>query len=233
MKIHYLQHVPFEDLGSIAAWADAKKAKITHTRLFRDERLPACADFDWLIVMGGPMNIHEENRYPWLKREKEFIGKAIKLGKTVLGICLGAQLIADVLGAEVYANGEKEIGWFPIKPAHDLQDRLLKIILGPELEAMHWHGDTFSIPDQAVRLASSEVCKNQGFIYKNRVIALQFHLETTAASLKRLISNCQNELTQAPHIQNAAEMQADAGRFRRINSVMSRLLDHLDAKQRP
>lgn len=233
MIIHYIQHVPFENLGSIADWANDKEAEITCTCLFNNEPLPELADFDWLIIMGGPMNIYEDDIYPWLKHEKIFIKEAISHGKTVLGVCLGAQLIAAALGAKVYANAEKEIGWFPIRPVANLPDPALQNIFGAELEVMHWHGDTFSIPAQAVRLAESAVCRNQAFIYHERTIALQFHLETTASSLKRLINNCSDEIIEAPYIQKAEEMLAKEKSFNKINQVMSNLLDYLQEKSSP
>ncbi len=226
MRIHYIQHVPFEDLGSIAIWAATKNAQISCTRLFKEEPLPELTDFDWLIVMGGPMNIYEEDIYPWLKREKIFIGEAISHGKKVLGVCLGAQLIADVLGAKVYANNEKEIGWFPIKASSNLTDKTLRDIFDSDMEVMHWHGDTFTIPAGAIRLAENEVCQNQGFIYKKNVLALQFHLETTAASLARLINNFKDELVAGRYIQNADDMLAMQERFARINVAMNTLLNY-------
>ncbi len=226
MKIHYIQHVPFEDLGSIAVWAANKNAQISCTRLFKDEPLPELDNFDWLIVMGGPMNIYEDDIYPWLRREKKFIGEAISHGKKVLGVCLGAQLIADVLGAKIYANNEKEIGWFPIKAASNLTDKILRDIFDSDMEVMHWHGDTFSIPAGATRIAESDVCQNQGFIYKDNVIALQFHLETTAASLAKLIDNCHDELVAGTYIQNANDMLAEKERFDRINVAMNNLLNY-------
>jgi len=230
MRLHYLQHVPFEGLGSIETWAKEVGAAITCTQLFNDEQLPRPEDFDWLVVMGGPMNIYEDELYQWLRREKLFIKKAISQGKTVLGVCLGAQLIADVLGAKVSANAEKEIGWFPIQPAGDLPDRRLAGIFPPGLKVMHWHGDTFSLPNQAARLASSEACLNQGFIYQDRVVALQFHLETTRESLSNLIANCRAEIIAAPYIQSEEEMLADDARFAKINKVMSELLTYLKGK---
>ena len=115
MNIHYLQHVPFEDLGSIKNWAKIRGHRVTATRFYRAEPLPFLDELDWLIIMGGPMNIYEEDKYPWLGHEKRFIEEVIKTDKVVLGICLGAQLIADVLGVRIYENIHKEIGWFPIQ----------------------------------------------------------------------------------------------------------------------
>ena len=101
MRLHYLQHVPFEGLGNIETWAKNKGFHITRTRFFDNEPLPSTDDFEWLVVMGGPMNIYEETGYPWLVKEKKFIEECLKRDKFVLGICLGGQLIADVLGGRV------------------------------------------------------------------------------------------------------------------------------------
>ncbi len=228
MRIHYLQHVPFEGLGSIETWAEQQGAVITSTRLFNDEPLPAPEDIDWLIVMGGPMNIYEEDKFPWLIREKVFIAEVIKRGSRVLGICLGAQLIADVLRGRITANAEKEIGWWPIIPDPGLSPGLREVF-GQGLTVIHWHGDTFSLPAGASRLAQSEVCRNQGFVYQERVLALQFHLETTKESLEKLIANSADELVEAPYIQQPAEMLADESRFTVINEAMARLLNYMAA----
>ena len=104
MRLHWLQHVPFEGLGCIEPWAAAKAFDISCTRLFADEPLPAIGTFDWLVIMGGPMGIYDLDEHPWLAAEKKFIKSSIDAGKTVLGICLGAQLIADVLGAKGIPN---------------------------------------------------------------------------------------------------------------------------------
>ena len=114
MRLHFIQHVPFEGIANIQGWAENQGCRISGTHLYRLEKLPGLDELDWLVVMGGPMNIYEDNEYPWLSAEKKFIGAAIEKGKIVLGICLGAQLIADVLGGQVVRNRYKEIGWFPV-----------------------------------------------------------------------------------------------------------------------
>ena len=132
-----------------------------------------------MIVMGGPMNIYEEKKYPWLLREKCFIEDATKTGKVVIGICLGAQIIADVLGANVYAGEHKEIGWFPIFRTKEAGESIVFRDFPSELEVFHWHGDSFDLPSGCIRLAESAACPNQAFIYDERVVGLQFHLEVT------------------------------------------------------
>jgi len=226
LRIHYLQHVPFEGLGFIEEWTDKQKASISCTKLFLNEPLPDQEEFDWLIIMGGPMNIYQDDLYPWLSSEKQFIKETILRDKVVLGICLGAQLIADVLGGEISANKEKEIGWFPVSFIKDTIDNKLGVVLPDELSVVHWHGDTFTLPDGAIHLAISTACRNQGFTYNDRVIALQFHLETTPESLKALIKNCENEICPGEWIQTTEEMAAQDN-FNAINTAMTNILDYL------
>lgn len=225
MRLHWLQHVPFEGLGFIQPWALDKGFNISCTRLFAGEQPPAVESFDWLVVMGGPMGIHDQDEYPWLPAEKAFIKASIDAGRTVLGICLGAQLIADVLGARVYPGPHKEIGWLPIRRASGAPE-----IIPEELTAFHWHGDTFEIPHGAIRLASSEACENQGFIYNERVVGLQFHLETTPESMDALIENCAHELVDAPFIQTAGQMHAERQNLGSAHAAMAQLLDQLAAR---
>lgn len=223
MRIHSLQHVEFEGLGSIETWAQDTGTTITRSLMYKDNPLPPTNDFDFLVVMGGPMNIYEEELFPWLAGEKLFIKKAIAAGKIVLGICLGAQLIADALGAEVTRNQHIEIGWFPLTSIHPDMNG----IIPDGALAMHWHGDTFAIPQNAERLAASKACLNQGFIYRQRVIGLQFHLETTVESLSLLINHCRNELTPRTYVQTPEEMLSQPERFTHINQMMSHLLNYL------
>jgi len=223
MRLHWLQHVPFEGLGYIEDWAEEQGFDITCTRLYDDEEeLPEIDDIDWLIVMGGPMGIFEYNDYPWLTYEKEFIELAIDEEKTVVGICLGAQLMADVLGAKVYPGPEKEIGWFPIQRSNEAPD-----LIPEELTVFHWHGDTFEIPDGAVALATSEPGINQGFVYENRAVGLQFHMETTPDSMDALIGNCGDELVDAPYIQSAEAMKEGLSNIETVNAAMKHLLNSL------
>ncbi len=229
MNIHYLQHVPFEGLGSIEVWAQSRRDRVTATRLYGSDALPRLADVDLLIVMGGPMNIYEHDRYPWLLEEKRFIERAITAGKPVLGVCLGAQLVADVLGARVYRNAEKEIGWFPIETTAAAAATRAFRDLPRKIEAFHWHGDTFDIPRGAVHLARSAACENQAFTYDERVVGLQFHLETTPQSARAIIEHSADEIVPGRFIQSAEAMLSDAHRFVAINEAMRRVLDGLAA----
>lgn len=232
MKIHYLQHVDFETPATIIDWAKGKNHKITSTKFYLTEALPPNFDFDLLIVMGGPMNIYDVANHPYLIEEKKFIKNAINEGKFVLGICLGAQLIADVLGAKVKPNKEKEIGWFPIHAVDNGSDEELNKILNMDGPVFHWHGDTFEIPENGVRLIKSEACDNQAFIYKNRVLALQYHLEMTKESIKEIIKNCKDELVDAPFIQNEERMISPEEYFNYANNKLFLLMDYLEKRSK-
>ncbi len=227
MQIHYLQHVNFEGPGIILNWVKQKKHNISSTKFYLNESLPDISSFDFLIIMGGPMNIYDERTFPYLSEEKLFIKEAIKKGIPVLGICLGAQLIADVLGAKIKKNKEKEIGWFPISTTKNSYDNELKKIITTNNPVFHWHGDTFEIPNGAIRLAENNVCENQAFLYNTNVFALQYHLEVTKNSLQQLIKNSSHELTDAPFIQTPEEMLKDQSRFDYINKKLFALLDYI------
>jgi GMP synthase (glutamine-hydrolysing) len=231
MKIHYLQHVPFEGLASIESWAMTQNHVLSATRFYNNESLPSVKEIDWLIVMGGPMNIYEDDKYPWLTKEKRFIEQAIKQDKTVVGICLGSQLIADVLGAKVYQGQHKEIGWFPIEMTNEAENSVVFNSLPQKLTVFHWHGDTFDLPEGATCLAYSEGCQNQAFIYNEKILGLQFHLESTKDSVRRIIENCADELVEGKYIQKPEEMLLRDGNFDMINSAMSRILNNLSTSR--
>jgi GMP synthase (glutamine-hydrolysing) len=227
MRLMTFQHVPFEDLGSIRQWAVNRGHTIATTRFFAGDGIPDLHELDWLIVMGGPMGTRDEDRYDWLRPEKAFIRSAIDHGKTVVGICLGAQLVAEALGAKVYPNSHREIGWFELKKEASLPSLPVVDRFPDRLEAFHWHGDTFDIPEGAVLLAGTEACKHQGFLWGRQVVGLQFHLETTPESLERLITHCGADLVPGPFVQTPEAMRSGAERFDRINLAISRLLDTL------
>ena len=227
MKLHYLQHVPFEGLGSIASWCQEHELEPSSTKLFAEEKLPQIGDFDCLIVLGGSMNIYESRRYPWLSQEKQFIEKAMSAGKAVIGICLGAQLIADVFGARVFSGEQKEIGWFPVSLGEEAYKLSLFSDFPKEFDAFHWHGDTFDIPNGTIAIGQSEACENQGFIYQEKILGLQFHLETTPESVSALLENNSHELSEAPFIQTPKEMLEDETRFEILNQQMNLILDRL------
>ncbi|NOX96615.1 MAG: type 1 glutamine amidotransferase [Nitrospirae bacterium] len=226
MRLHYLQHVPFEDLANIETWAKSKLYRVSGTSLFNDEPLPKINDFDWLIILGGPMNIYEEGKYPWLVKEKEFLEKAIAQKKIIMGICLGAQLIADVLGGSVCKNTYKEIGWFPVSLTPEAKKLSIFNASPGSFTAFHWHCDTFDLPPEAIRIAESDGCANQAFAYNGgRVMGLQFHLESSRESINRLIQNCGDEIVKGKYIQNPDEILSQCSQGQETNRIMAMLLN--------
>lgn len=225
MKVHVLQHVNFEEIGSMALWLEDKGAEVSYTRFNEDPALPKATDFDLVIVMGGPMSVNDEAILPWLRLEKKFIRDAVEGDVSLLGVCLGAQLIASALGARVYRNHQKEIGWFQIKatPSETSTFRFPDIC-----KVFHWHGETFDLPSGATRLAKSAVCENQAFQIGQHVIGLQFHLETTPENVQAILDNCGNGLIPGPYIQTADQILGiKSTGYTEINSLMGEVLSYV------
>lgn len=231
MNLHYVQHVPFEHPGTILSWAEQQGYSLSRTLMYEDSsRFPQQKDFDWLIVMGGPMNVDEEDLYPWLKREKKFIAKSIKEGKVVVGICLGAQLIAAVLGGKVTKNPCKEIGWFPIYFDDEAQTMPLFSQFAKEMMVFQWHGDTFSeLPQEAHCLAKSFGCEHQAFVYHQRVFGFQYHLENTAEIINDLLLHCADEVVPGAYVQTQEEIVSHPEYMEQAQLNMGKFLDGLDA----
>jgi GMP synthase-like glutamine amidotransferase len=225
MNVHILQHVSFEGPGNIATWLESRRAKIGYTRLFEPHNLPALDSVEMIIILGGPMSVNDEDKLPWLIEEKQFIRDGVARGIPTLGICLGAQLIASAMGASVYRNPVKEIGWFPVRTVSAAPGT---IRLPEECVVFHWHGETFDLPSGAVHLAESDGCKNQAFQVEKNVIGLQFHLETTAESASALLENCRDDIVPGPYIQSEAELRAvTPAAYRAVNAVMNDVLSYL------
>lgn len=220
LRIHALFHTDYAELTYIKQWAHSHHHSINVSRSYNDEPLPAQDSFDWLIVMGGPMSVHDEGKHPWLIAEKRLIKQSIDAGKTVIGVCLGAQLIAHCLGARVQPSGVKEIGWLPIQltpegRAHPLLQDLPK----QNFTVFHFHGDGFDCPQGAISIATSKAWANQGFIYQTPlhkalgtwIMGWQCHFEVTKESLAKMVVNgndaIQNGLIDYPNtVQSADEI---------------------------
>ncbi len=228
MKIHYLQHVPFETPAKILEWARERGHGVTSTHLYRGEELPAPENFDLLVVMGGPMGVHDQGEYPWLAKELEFIEGAAKAGKRILGICLGAQLLAVALGGEVRRNPVKEIGWHRVVLTPLAWESPLFGGLPGTMMAFHWHGDTFTIPPGAHHIASSDGCINQAFAVEDRMVGLQFHMESTPQSIEALMENCREELQEeGEFIQDEAAIRQGFPHCEEMHPWLYHLLDRL------
>lgn len=228
MRIHVFQHAAFEGPGALADWARERGHSLSTTLFERGDAVPPLEGADWLVVLGGGMNVHQTERHPWLVEEKRAIERAIRDGKTVLGICLGSQLVADVLGAPVRRAAEKEIGWFPVRKTAEGAGLALFDPFPATAELFHWHGDTWDLPAGAVRVAESEACPNQAFLLGDRVMGLQFHPEMTPAIAASIAEADPEELAAGgAFVQGAGEVLRDDGRFGRANCMLWGLLDRL------
>ncbi|MGE0385745.1 MAG: type 1 glutamine amidotransferase [Gammaproteobacteria bacterium] len=229
-RLHYLQHVPFETPGAILDWAVDRGVAVSGSHLYAGDAPPPPDAYDWLVVMGGPMNVYEYDAHPWLTAEHAQVRAAVGAGRTVLGICLGAQLIAAALGARVRRNDTTEIGWFPIDETGSAG--AFSGYLGGGTHVLHWHGDTFDLPDGATHLARSAACAHQAFCVGPRVLGLQYHLELRPQDAARLVQHCGGELVAAPWIQDAQAILSAADHFRAARATLDRLLDLLLATTR-
>jgi len=230
MRVRMLQHVSFEGPAALEPALRAAGHDVAVTRLDAGDPLPALAELDWLVVLGGPMSVHDEAAHAWLAPEKRLVRAAVEGGRRVLGVCLGAQLIAASLGAAVTRNREREIGWFPVARAPGAERSAFGRALPARFPAFHWHGETFALPPGAVRLATSEACIEQAFAMGERVLALQFHVETTRVAAEALVANCADELTPGRWVQGAGEILAVQAPFAEAQAVMRGVLDVLAAQ---
>lgn len=229
MRVHYLQHVPFETPAAILDWAETRGAEVTKTLLFEDPTLPGPKGADLIVVMGGPMGVSDTDKYPWMDKELAFIKEAISQKRPILGICLGAQFLAHSLGAKVLPNLYKEIGFYPVSLTPPAWDSPIFSGIPATFDAFHWHGDTFWIPEGAWHMASSEGCHNQAFVWKDRVLALQFHIEATRHGVEELVKNCGQELLEdSPYIQKPEVLleKAEAFDFSAMHEILFRMLDN-------
>jgi GMP synthase-like glutamine amidotransferase len=203
MRFHCLQHIEFEEPAYISDWVNQNGYSMSFTKFYLNEELPKHSNYDVLLIMGGPMGVNDEDIYPWLRKEKEFIKEAIDLNKKVVGICLGSQLLASAMGSKVYPNSEKEIGFFPIIKVseHPVFNGFPESAL-----VFHWHGDTFDLPKNAKLIFSSEVCTNQAFVYNNYVLGLQFHIEITEKLIESWLVEGNNEFGRSRYTQSKEEI---------------------------
>jgi GMP synthase (glutamine-hydrolysing) len=213
MRVTIIQHVAFEEPSGLLPHLTEANDVVSICRLDLGDAIPDLDSFDWLIVLGGPMSVHDEERYRWLAPEKCLIRTAINAGKVVFGICLGSQLIADALGSRVYPNEHQEIGWFPIHRTVEAEQCPLGRVFPATTHSFHWHGDTFDLPSGAVLLASSLGCLNQAFAIGDKILGVQFHPEITSESLAAMIRGCDEVTAQGLYIQSPAEFFSHSEQF--------------------
>lgn len=228
MNIHALVNYSVADLGTILEWIEKKGHQVTTTNVYENTNFPDVVDFDMLIILGGMMGAYEEEEYPWLINEKQFILETIEANKAVLGICLGSQLIAEVLGGKVYPHQHEEIGWWPVTFFDKVDEYDIFQGLSKKLPFFQYHGDTFDLPNGAVKLAESEATKNQAYIYKDRVVGLQFHPEFSEGKIKKIVELFGKKISPGPYTQSPEEFLKEKENFTNAKKFLFRLLDNFE-----
>ena len=212
----------------MGSWLDSRDAELGYTRFYESAELPNVRGIDLVIIMGGPMNVSDETTHPWLVAEKKFVREAIDQRVAVLGVCLGAQLIADVMGARIFPNEFKEVGWWPIEAVDGGEE---SFAFPERMMAFHWQGYTYDLPDGALRLARSEGCENQAFQLGKNVIGLQFHLEITMEMTELMIENCPDDFANERYVQSVDAMRkSTAVNANYANRLVFAMLDYLTIK---
>ncbi|MBE7542303.1 MAG: type 1 glutamine amidotransferase [Bryobacteraceae bacterium] len=228
VRLRCIQHVSFEGPGAIADWAASRGVELRITRLDAGDPVPMAEDFDWLLLMGGPMSVHDEDAHTWLREEKALLCKCLGIGVPVLGICLGSQMLAECLGARVVKNPHREIGWHSIRVTAGCESRMATMPV--EAMVFHWHGETHTLPPGATLLAHSEACEVQAFETVS-AIGLQFHLEMASPGLEELIRNCGSEIGTGPYEQTPEVLRAGESAYgEAARRMLSRLLDSILAR---
>jgi len=226
MRIHCIQHVPFEGPARVMDWARARGHTVRVSALHAGDPLPSRGAFDLLVVMGGPMSVHDEAEYGWLELEKRLLRVVLEAGGAVLGICLGAQLIAESLGANVHRQEHPEIGWYPVRWSQAARDQRIVPATVSETVALHWHGETFTLPDGAELLASSEACRHQAFRFE-RALALQFHLEMDPPAVEAIVRHCGAEIGEGAYQQHAPDIVREAAAYADSGARLFSMLDRI------
>ena len=194
-----IRHVPFEDLGLLAPLLAEREHRVHYVEApTTDLRAIDALAPDLLVVLGGPISVYDNDRYPFLDGEIALLTERLRAKRPTLGICLGAQLMACALGARVYPSGTKEVGWAPLTLSADGQTSCLRHLANTAV--LHWHGDTFDLPAGAVHLAATNVCRNQAFSFGAHALALQFHAEAFGIALETWFVGHACEIAATPDL---------------------------------
>ena len=212
-QVWAIQHIGYEDLGSFEGVLKSRGFEVKYIcSAHVDYKAYFATDPDLLVVLGGPMGVYEDQKYSWIPQERQFVLDRIESEKPLLGICLGAQMIASALGANVYPGPQdKEIGWFPVTVNTEGNKTPLRHLDGALTNMLHWHGDTFDMPDGAVLLASSDKYQKQAYSYGDHVLAMQCHPEVTEAKLRLWYAADKGELAEVG--QTIETMKEDAAKY--------------------
>jgi len=226
MRVYCLTHVAFEGPARIRTWAETRGHELRALRADLADALPDVHATDMLVVMGGPMSVNDP--LSWLSSEARFVEACLRESKPILGVCLGAQMLAKVLGARVYASGLKEIGWWNV--TRSAESPVANSPLPLNFTPLHWHGETFDLPVGSVPLARSEAIANQAFVVNGNTVGLQFHIEATPESVEEIVAGARADIDGGPWQQTAETILAErATRARALESTCFAVLDWLIA----
>jgi GMP synthase (glutamine-hydrolysing) len=226
MNLYFFQHDPLESPGYILDWAHERRHKCELVNFYDDDVLPDFTRVDGLVIMGGPMNIYDDEEYTWLETERDFVKRCILSGKKVFGICLGSQMIADALGSLIKRNAHAEIGWFKVRIDKQKLSKKYKGVFPDDFVTLHWHSDTFDLPENAVGFASSLATPNQAFLWNDNVMALQFHPEMTERGVTFLVEDHPEIFeNNFPFVQQRHEILGTDSYFEINRRILFKLLD--------
>lgn len=231
MKLHIIMHESFEAPAAIEIWAQQRQYDLSYTRLYQGDKFPQKSNFDFLIVMGGPQSpVTTTKECPHFdaKKEIQFIKQAITQNKILLGVCLGAQLIGEALGAKFDHSPNREIGVFDLELTAAGKRDPIFATFPTKFPVGHWHGDMPGLTADAEILATSEACPRQIVKYSSRVYGFQCHFEFTPEAIEGMIQNCAHELEEykkLPYIQNAQQLRKND--YSSMNELLFKFLDYI------
>ncbi len=225
--VHCIQHAERVRPLTVADWATDRDVDLRVVHLHAGDELPDPASVERLVVLGGGMNTDQADEHPWIPVERDWLQRVVALERAeVLGICLGSQLLAEVLGGSVSRAGVREIGWTRIEITPDgCADRVFGA-LPATFDAMQWHGDAWTLPPGAILAATGAGCATQAFVFGDHVRAVQFHPEFTHARTTELAETTTDDLTPRGFVQSPEQFLADPARFDALRDVCFQLLDH-------
>lgn len=233
LNLYFFQHDPLESPGYILDWAHDRGHKCELVNFYDDDMLPDIKKVDGLVIMGGPMNIYDDEEYTWLETERDFVKQCIQSGKKVFGICLGSQMIADALGTLVKRNAHTEIGWFKVRIDQKKLPKKFAGVFPDEFITFHWHSDTFDLPENSAGFASSKATVNQAFVQNDNVAALQFHPEITERGVTLLVEDhAETFENNFPFVQPRHEVLGTDSFFELNRKILFKFLDKFFGKNK-